>query len=87
MIFILFIYAHDLQQELFDSMLCKIMHFSLSASCVRMMIYDYFIRLQVSLPTRICIQFDCNMKKHLYLSLDFNEIFPHSTSRISRLND
>jgi hypothetical protein len=31
---------------------------------------------------RRCIQFDCNMKQHLYLSLDFNEIFPHSTSRI-----
>jgi hypothetical protein len=84
MILTFFIYTNDMQQGLSDSTVCKIIYFSLPSSCVQMMIYDYSIRLQALISTIIFIQFDYIMKKHYHLLLDFNEIFPHSTSRINR---
>jgi len=87
MILTFFINNHDLQQGLSGSKVCKIMHLPLASLCVRITIYDHSSGLHGSISTGIYIQFDSIMERHLHLSLDFNEIFPHSTSPIVRQND
>ena len=83
MILMFFIYAHDMQQKLSDSTQCAIRHFPSALSCARITDYDCYIRLQLLIPSEIYARHDRIMKKHLHLLLDFNEIFPHSTSRIN----
>lgn len=83
MILKVFIYTHNLQQKLSDSTQCARMHFPSALSCARIKDYDYYIRLQLLIPSEIYVRHDRIMKKHLHLLLDFNQIFPHSASRMN----
>jgi len=80
MILTFFIYTHDLQQGLSDSTVCTMTHFPSAPSCAKTTINDCSSLLHGLISTRIYIRYNRIMKKHFHLLLDFNEIFPHSTS-------